>query len=146
MDTSSRILGIDYGSERIGLALSDPMRVIATPFKTLLNRPGVLDELAEIVRSEQVAMIVAGMPLNLKGEHAQKAQETEAFLRTLEERVGMSIVRLDERFTTKIAKGTLVALGTTKRSRREDRGRVDAMAAALLLQGYLDGARPAGSA
>lgn len=141
MNSPRRVLGIDYGSERIGLALSDPLGLIATPYLTVRNTSGVLDELAEIVQREGVTAVVAGMPLNLKGEHAQKALEVEEFVRALEARLGITVVRLDERFTTTIARQTMVMLGTKKKTRREDRGRVDAMAAAVLLQGFLDSAK-----
>jgi putative holliday junction resolvase len=138
-----RILGIDYGSERIGLALSDPLGIIATPFGAYRNTPTVLEEIAALVAQEHITAVVVGWPLNLKGEEGMKAKEVGAFVERLDARLGMTAVRLDERFTTTIAKQTMIDLGTKKKTRQTDRGRVDAMAAAVLLQGYLDTGRHA---
>jgi putative Holliday junction resolvase len=133
-----RYLAIDYGSERIGLSLSDPLGIIATPYTTILNSPDVMERLKGIIDREQVFVIVVGMPFNLKGEIGAKAKEVQAFVKLLETNVGVSIILWDERFTTTIAKRSMIDLGTKKKTRKEDRGRIDAMAAALLLQSYLD--------
>jgi putative Holliday junction resolvase len=133
-----RSLGIDYGSERIGLALSDPLGIIATPYETLPNTAAVLDQLKEIVTREIISTLVVGMPLNLKGEIGAKAKEVEVFVEQLASVQGVSIVLWDERYTTTMAKRSMIDLGTKKKTRQQDRGRVDAMAAAILLQSYLD--------
>ena len=114
-----RILGIDYGTRRIGISLSDPLQIIAQPFDTLPNDKLSIRRICEIVEKEGVEVVVVGMPLNLKGEKAQKAQEVE-------------------RFTTTIAHRTMRDMGTRREERRSNRGRIDAMAAAILLQSYLD--------
>jgi putative Holliday junction resolvase len=133
-----RILGIDFGTTRIGLSLSDPLLILAQPYDTIPNDEHVYDRISEIVRQEGVETIVVGMPLNLKGEKAKKALEVEAFIEILAQSVKAQIVQWDERFTTSIAHETLRTMGTKKRDRETNKGRVDAMAASVLLQGYLD--------
>ncbi len=141
MDSGGRILAIDYGSERVGLALSDPLRILARPHLTLRNDIHMWDRLKEVVTSEAVVSIIVGMPLNLKGEKGTKAQEVDRFVERLRGEVSVAIEVWDERFTTTMAHQTLRAMGTSKSSRRTDKGRVDAMAAAILLQSYLDSAK-----
>jgi putative Holliday junction resolvase len=136
-----RYLGIDYGSERIGLSLSDPLGIIATPYATVLNAPDAVDKLKEIITREHISAIVVGMPLNLKGEVGAKAKEVQSFVQLLELHAGVSIIMWDERFTTTMAKRSMIDLGTKKKTRKEDRGRIDAMAAAILLQSYLDSSK-----
>jgi putative Holliday junction resolvase len=133
-----RILGIDFGTTRIGLSLSDPLLILAQPYDTIPNDEHMYDRISEIVRQEGVETIVVGMPLNLKGEKAKKALEVEAFIEILARSVKAQIVQWDERFTTSIAHETLRTMGTKKRDRETNKGRVDAMAASVLLQGYLD--------
>lgn len=133
-----RILGIDFGSTRIGLSLSDPLLILAQPYDTIPNDALMYERIRGIVQREQVDTIVVGMPLNLKGEKARKALEVEAFVGILEKTVDAGIVRWDERFTTTIAHRTLRTMGTKKRDRETNKGRVDAMAASVLLQSYLD--------
>ena len=137
-DQGKRVLGIDFGTTRIGLSLSDPLQIIAQPYDTIRNDRKALTALSEIIEAENVGLVVVGMPLNLKGEKARKAQEVEGFIEHLSESTGAEIVQWDERFTTSIARQTLLEMGTKKQERRREKGRVDAMAAAILLQGYLD--------
>jgi putative holliday junction resolvase len=133
-----RILGIDYGSTRIGLSLSDPLQIIAQPYKTLANSKQTLKEICQIVDEREVGLIVVGMPFNLKGEKGKKAQEVDEFINRLREATTTEVVHWDERFTTSIAHQTLLDMGTRREERRSNKGRVDAMAAAILLQGFLD--------
>jgi putative Holliday junction resolvase len=138
MEQLQRILGIDFGTTRIGLSLSDPLLILAHPYSTLTNDHRALVQLDEIVVREKVGLIVVGMPFNLKGERGGKALEVERFIEKLKGAVHVEIVTWDERFTTVIAHQTLQTMGTRQRERRTNKGRVDAMAAALLLQSYLD--------
>ena len=133
-----RILGIDYGTRRIGISLSDPLQIIAQPFDTLPNDKLSIRRICEIVEKEGVEVVVVGMPLNLKGEKAQKAQEVERFIELLKGETSVEIACWDERFTTTIAHRTMRDMGTRREERRSNRGRIDAMAAAILLQSYLD--------
>ena len=133
-----RIMGIDFGTTRIGISLSDPLQIIAQPFITLDNQPGIIARICELVRKEDIAIIVVGMPLNLKGEKGKKAQEVEKFIDEIRKVTEIEVVHWDERFTTSIAHQTLLTMGTKRDERRNKKGRVDSMAAAILLQGFLD--------
>jgi putative Holliday junction resolvase len=133
-----RIMGVDFGTTRIGISLSDPLQIIAQPFTTLDNEPGIMDGICDIVANEGIGLIVVGMPLNLKGEKGKKAQEVEKFIEEIRKATEIEVVYWDERFTTSIAHQTLLTMGTKRDERRKKKRRVDSMAAAILLQGYLD--------
>jgi putative holliday junction resolvase len=133
-----RILGIDYGSRRIGLSLSDPLCLIAQPITALLNDEALFEDLKKMVIHESIKSIVVGMPLNLRGQQAQKAEEVLKFIDRLKEELGIEVLTWDERFTTTIAHQTLRDMGTKKKERQRKDGRIDSMAAALILQGFLD--------
>lgn len=137
MSVPARILGIDYGSKRIGLALSDPLNIIAQAFKVIPNEPGVIDKIAQVVSEYEVRLVVVGMPLNLKGDVGQKGDEVRLFIPVLRNKLAIDIVEWDERFSSHTAHMTMRTMGV-KKSRREAKGSVDAMAAAIILQGYLD--------
>lgn len=132
-----RILGIDYGSKRIGLALSDPLCIIAQPFDTLANDESFMNRLREIVSHQQVHLVVVGMPFNLKGERAQKSMEVEEFIKRVRLAIDIEVVEWDERFTSTIARQSLREMGAKKKDRAK-KDTIDAMAAAVMLQGYLD--------
>jgi len=133
-----RIMGIDFGTTRIGISLSDPLQIIAQPFTTLGNEPGVIAQICTLAAEQEVGLIVVGMPLNLKGEKGKKAQEVEKFIDEVSKATTIEVVHWDERFTTSIAHQTLLTMGTKRGERRTKKGRVDSMAAAILLQGFLD--------
>lgn len=137
-----RIMGIDFGTTRMGISLSDPLQIIAQPFTTLGNQPGIIARICDIVKNEDIGVIVVGMPLNLKGEKGKKAQEVEKFIDEIRKATDAEVVHWDERFTTSIAHQTLLTMGTKRDERRKKKGRVDSMAAAILLQGYLDSRKP----
>ena len=132
---AGRIMGIDYGSRRVGVALSDRLGIAAHPFDVLEAGPGLGRRLAHLVGSEDVAKVVVGLPVSLDGTEQAAARRTRRFVDRLRPLVGVEVVLYDERLTTRIAEGVLVAAGTSraKRSRR-----VDKVAAAVMLQGYLD--------
>jgi len=136
--TYQRILGIDYGSQRVGLSLSDPLGIIAQPIEALKNDSSLFIYLQQITSRENVKLIVVGMPLNLKGQHAQKADEVQKFIELLKTKLDIEVVVWDERFTTTIAHKTMLSMGTKKKERQKKDGRVDSMSAAIMLQGFLD--------
>jgi putative holliday junction resolvase len=133
-----RVLGIDYGSHRVGLSLSDPLGLIAQPIDAIKNDPSLYRNIKEITVRENVRIIVIGMPLNLKGQKAQKANEVSVFIDRLKNEIDLEIVTLDERFTTSIAQKTMISMGTKRKERQQKNGRIDSMAAAIILQDYLD--------
>jgi len=133
-----RILGLDYGAKRIGVSLSDPLKILATAYGAVANTPAKWKRIAEIIEQEAVELIVVGMPLTLKGEKGRKAQEVESFIMDLESRVGVPVLSWDERFTTSIAQQTQHSMGTKRSERQARDGSLDAMAASVMLQGFLD--------
>jgi putative holliday junction resolvase len=133
-----RVLGIDFGTVRVGVAVSDPLRIIAQSVGAFTNNKEIFETVAEIARKYDVGLVVIGMPFTLKGEKGIKAGEVDKFISRLKEKLNVDVVPWDERFTSHIAQQTLIQMGTTKKQRRNDKGRVDAMASALILQSFLD--------
>jgi putative holliday junction resolvase len=136
----ARILGIDYGERRIGLAMSDPLALTAQPMPTLERRRGKRPPVAPIARlieEHQVSAIVVGLPLTPAGEESEWTAEVRAFGSALSQRTGLPVSYLDERMTSARAERTVRSLGLSKRQ-REEKGRVDAAAAVLILQAFLD--------
>jgi len=135
---AARILGIDYGTKRIGIAVSDPLNIIARGVTVIPNSPETIEKIKRIAIEFGVEKIVVGVPINLKGRSDSMAAEVEEFIRLLGSELKLEIIRQDERFTSRIARQTLVDMNVGKMKRRA-KGRIDEMASALILQGYLDG-------
>ena len=133
-----RVLGIDYGTVRVGLSLSDPLGITAQPFQTLPNGRSLWEHLRSVIVDQHVSLIVVGMPLNLKGQQGEMAREVGKFIERLKKVMNVEVVTWDERFTSSIAQQTLLDMGTRKSQRRKNKGQVDAMAAAVMLQSFLD--------
>jgi putative Holliday junction resolvase len=138
----TRILGIDYGSVRIGLAVSDPERKIAFPLATYARRDRDADAeyFRRIIEEGEIGALAIGLPVHLSGREGQKAEETRSFGTWLAEVTGLSIVFADERFTTVEAESALWTAGLTHKKRKARRDRV---AAQIMLQSYLDAGCPA---
>ena len=141
MTAAGRLLGIDYGSVRVGLAVSDAERRIASPLATYERRGRERDAayFRELARAEEVGEIVLGLPVHGDGREGAKAAEARAFGRWLADVAGRPVVFWDERFTTVEAESFLRAAGLTQRRRKARRDRV---AAQILLQSYLDAGCP----
>ena len=137
MSVMKRLLGIDYGSKRIGIAVSDPLRIIAKGISVIFNSAKSIGQIKKIVEEYDIEAIIIGMPLNLKGEKGIKAEEVEIFIAELETTLNINVVRIDERFTSKIAQQTLLDMNVKKKF-RQTKGNLDSMSAALILQTYLD--------
>jgi len=138
------VLGIDFGERRIGLALSDPTGTIAGPLETILRRAGKrvpLRRLEEICREHGVGHLVVGLPLDLDGNETPWCGEVRAMGDELAGRMEVPVDYVDERYTSKLAERAVRSIGLPK-GRREEKGRVDAAAAALILQSWLDRTRP----
>jgi putative Holliday junction resolvase len=131
-----RVLCIDYGEVRLGLALSDELCIIARPFG-LVEAKGrdVLAEICATAAANQVGEIVVGMPLTLRGTASASTLRVEAFVETLKQRVAIPVVTWDERFSTKQSEQFLIQSGMRRQKRKR---KVDSVAAALILQSYLD--------
>jgi len=135
-----RILGVDYGERRIGLALSDPTGILAHPLPTLQRRRGKrppVAALARLAEENEVTAIVLGLPLTPAGDESDWTREVRSFGDALGERTGLSVAFMDERMTSLQAERAVRSMGLPKQ-RREEKGRVDAAAAVLILQAYLD--------
>ncbi len=134
---NERVLGLDYGEARIGIAISDPSQVLATPLETITNDENSMDRISKIACDNGVTRLVVGYPLNLKGEKAVSAKKVERFIRRLQ-RLGLEVIRWDERFSTKSALDFLHQAG---RKPFKEKDKIDRCAAAIILQGYLDSRR-----
>jgi putative Holliday junction resolvase len=138
MEHPGRLMAVDYGERRIGLAVSDPMRMIATPAGFILRRPGKRPPIAEIVRRAtevEASGFVLGLPLDGHGEDTPRALEVRRIGVELEKRTGLPVVFVDERFTTSAAHRAVREMGGSARGRKGD---IDALAATILLQHALD--------
>jgi putative Holliday junction resolvase len=132
-----RVMGIDYGSRRVGIAVSDPLRIITRGLGALDNVPGLIESIAAKVREEQVVLIVVGMPFAPDGGPGAKGEEVGRFIEALRAQVTVPVGIWDESFTTVDARRAFIDGGMKKR-KRQQKGRVDEMAARLLLQEYLE--------
>lgn len=138
---SSRVLGVDFGAKRIGLAVSDADRRVASPLALYERRSPQQDarNFRRLIEDEGVAAIVLGLPVHVSGAEGQKAREARAFGKWLRAATGLPVVFWDERFTTVEAERLLQDAGLTSQRRRARR---DKVAAQLLLQSYLDAGCP----
>jgi len=130
----TRVLGIDYGERRIGLAISDPTRTIASPAGYILRRAGKRPPVAELLRRIQqleAGEVVLGLPLDGNGDETDRSREVRVIAQQLSERSGLPVRLVDERFTTAAALRAVKALGGSTEGRKGD---VDALAATVLLQ------------
>ena len=133
----NRTIGIDYGSARVGVAVSDPLGIFASPLETVPSAK-IIDYLQSYAVSETVERFVVCWPLNLNGEPAQAAVDVEAFLKRLRKAFPQVPVELeDERFTSVLAHRAMID-GGMKKSDRRDKKSVDRISAAIILQSYLD--------
>lgn len=132
-----RILAIDYGSTRIGLALSDPTGTLARPLPFVPAKADakLARELAELAKKEEARLILLGLPRNMDGSSGEAAALVQAFAAILGAATPISIKLIDERLSTVQASRQLQESG---RNARQQRGKIDSEAACVLLQGYLD--------
>ena len=133
----SRILGLDYGERRIGIALSDPLGIIAKPL-TVLDRkitPDYISQLSDIILNKQVTTVVVGLPLTLMGKESKQTEIVLSFVSQLKETLSVPVITIDERLSSVAAEKSLQkqAIKTG-----HNKGRIDETAAAIFLQEYLD--------
>lgn len=132
----TRILGIDMGEARIGLALCDDLGMLAHPLETLHVKEGKpLERVAAVIRREKVTTVVLGLPRNMNGTYGPAAEKAREFARKLKALVPCEIVLWDERLTTVAAQKSLHQAGKNVKQSRQV---IDQVAAQLILQGYLD--------
>ncbi len=132
-----RILALDHGTKRIGVAISDELNLIAQPLEAIPAEPfdALLARLRQLVQEKQVELILVGMPRNMDGSYGPAAERVEAFVAALRQTLTVPVKTWDERLTTAQAERTMIQAGV-KRAKRKLA--TDKMAAAVLLQSYLD--------
>ena len=132
-----RILGIDYGEKRVGLAISSPVGHIAQGLPTIERMDGkdYLEELADIIEEKEVSEIVVGLPKNMNDTIGEKAEEVLEFVETLKSKFGLPVHTFDERLTTVRAHRAMTGAKMSKKGKKK---RVDMIAAQFILQAYLD--------
>ena len=133
----AKVLGIDYGAKRVGVAISDSLQIIASSLTTIETKQFFLF-LIELLQKEDIDRFVVGEPRNLDGTATDSTEMIEKFIEKLSIKYpNIPIKRIDERFTSKIAKQIILDAGT-KKSKRRDKALVDKVSAAIILQSHLD--------
>ncbi len=132
-----KAIGIDYGTKRTGIAISDSLQIIASALITVKTSE-IFTFLKNLVREEDIEVFIIGSPIGLDGRPTDSTELTDLFVKKLSKMfIKISVKRMDERFTSKIAKQTILASGIRKRKRR-NKELVDKISAAIILQDYLD--------
>ncbi len=132
-----RIIGIDYGRKRVGVAVSDPLGIFASALETV-PAAKIIDYLKNYTQNNKVVRFVVGYPMNLNGKPAECAQYVDIFLKQLKKQFPQIPVTLeDERFTSQLAMKAMITGGMKKSDRREKEN-VDKISAAIILQSYMD--------
>lgn len=142
MDKITKYLGIDYGSKRVGIAVSDENKKYSFSRDFVKNDVKFFENLLKIIRDEFVEKIVIGYPLNFKSEKTIQTLTVEKFrneleLRLKKNKIEAEIVYFDERLTSKIAQDSIMNSGLSK-SKRQEKGRVDSISAQIILQDFID--------
>jgi putative Holliday junction resolvase len=137
---TGRLAGIDYGTVRIGVAITDPEQRLASPLENYTRRGIEADGkwIAELAKREQIAGFVVGLPVHTSGEESAKSREARKFGQWLGEITGLSVRFFDERYTSAHAEALLMEAELTKKRRKE---RLDKLAAQILLAAYLESSR-----
>ncbi len=130
----TRYLGVDYGTKRVGLAISDGLGLTARPLE-VVPRDVVVERVRELHEEYKIKMVIVGLPTGLSGEEGVSAVGARALGKELLAATGIPVDYLDERFTSKLAEDVLLQSGMKRRQRRDT---VDKVAAAIILQDYLD--------
>ncbi len=137
MIEQKRLLGIDYGAKRVGIAITDPLRMFAYGLLTINNDANFWKKFDKLFVDYDVETVVLGYPLKESGERSSSTELIEKFHSELEKRIKLPIVLVDERYSSVIAKQQILESVTSKKKRR-DKGLVDKNAAAIILKEYLD--------
>lgn len=136
-----RILAIDYGTKRVGLAVTDPMQIIASPLDTVHSQD-ILDWIIRYDQAEGIEAFVVGMPLDLYDNETDSTPHVRGFVRKLSKQFpGKEIHLQDERYTSKMAVQSMIAAGVKKKDRRKKEN-IDKVSAAIILQAYLEERNP----
>ena len=131
----SRLLALDYGQKRIGVAISDALGMTAQPKPFIENTSDVINKISELIKDNEISKLYLGLPQHTKGGETKKSEEVRAFADKLRLVISIDIEFIDERFSTVAATRQLDAAGL---NRKKQRSLIDSQAAAFLLQGILD--------
>ena len=131
-----RILAVDPGGRRVGLALSDPLRIIASPYETLLrkNNEDAVEQISGVILNEQVTEVVVGVPLRPGSEKSEQTKRVEVFIELLKSTITQPVYAIDESYSSVEAEASLHQMG---KKIGDDKGAVDRIAAAIILRQYL---------
>lgn len=132
-----RILGVDYGAKRVGIAITDPLRMFGYPLITINNDHKFWENFEKLFVEYEIELIVLGYPLKESGARSSSTELIEKFHSVLKNKIKIPIVFVDERYSSSIAKQQILESVTSKKKRR-DKGLVDKNAAAIILKEYLD--------
>ena len=135
----TRILSIDFGMKRIGLALSDPLKIFAYPFKTLKNDNSFFNELTKLIKDQKIDKVILGIP-DEGNESTNEVRKKIISLKNKIEKLGIEVITIDEGFTSLMAKERVIE-SVSKKTKRRDKGLLDRHSAAIILQEYLDSRR-----
>lgn len=136
MKVKGRILSIDYGLKRIGIAISDPFQIISSPLVTLTFSPTLLDEIVTIIKENDVVEVVIGLPLKEDGSPSGIYNDILNFISRLKEKTDIPLITVDERYSSSIAFEKIIASGIKKKKRR-DKSLIDRLSAQTILEDYL---------
>ena len=131
----SRALGIDYGDVRVGISLSDPMRIIAKPFSTLENNLNLIKDIETLINANDVTDLIVGYPLGMKGQITEQTKKVDNFIEKLKLSLNIPITTIDERLSSVTATESLVKQGVKTGF---NKARIDETSAAIILQEFLD--------
>jgi putative Holliday junction resolvase len=134
----ARVLAIDLGTKRTGLAVTDPLKMLANPLETV-DTAVLIDYLKAYCAKEEVDTLVLGLPIRLNGKDNEMTPKVMAFKLNLEKTFpSLKVELIDERYTSKMALQSMIAMGSKKKDRREKAGNLDKVSAAIILQSYLE--------
>ena len=132
-----RLLAIDYGEKRLGLAISDPNQIISKPLKTIIlsDSQYIYNELEKIISDYEIQKLIIGLPIGMDGKNTQQTSKVEAFKENLQNKIGIPIILFDERLSAVSAKKSLISQGIKT---GHNKSKIDQTAAAIFLQHFLD--------
>lgn len=137
LDIQKKVLALDIGERRVGLAVSDELGMLAHPFRTLKweGQKNFINTIKQIIEEEHIAKLVIGIPYNLNGSMSKKTEEIKKISDQIQDQLFIEVIEIDERLTTKMAKQVLHAVG---KKPSKNRDKIDQVAAVYILQSYLD--------
>lgn len=132
-----RLLAIDYGEKRLGLAISDPNQIISKPLKTIIlsDSKYIYNELEKIISDYEIQKLIIGLPVGMNGKNTQQTRKVEAFREFLQNKIDIPIILFDERLSSVSAKKSLISQGVKT---GHNKSKIDQTAAAIFLQHFLD--------